>query len=76
MGLEQFLMRTAGWVMAKGERFGRFGKLAGLARRIIRRDYLYSLPGPGKRWTLARDLRMPPRRSFRTWWKKEGGGGA
>jgi L-lactate dehydrogenase complex protein LldF len=71
LGLEQFLMRVAGWVMAKGRRFGRLGALAGWGRRLLRRDYLRSLPWLGRRWTRARDLRLPPQRSFRLWWKSE-----
>jgi L-lactate dehydrogenase complex protein LldF len=76
LGLEQFLMRVAGWVMGKGRRFGRIGGLAGLARAVLRRDYLRSLPWLGKRWTRSRDLRMPARHSFRSWWKTRRKGGA
>ena len=68
-GLEQFLMRCVGWVMGKGKRFGRIGSLAGLARKVSRRDYVRFLPGLGKRWTATRDLRMPAKESFRAWWK-------
>jgi L-lactate dehydrogenase complex protein LldF len=74
-GLEQFLMRTAGWMMEKGERFGRFGTLAGFAARVMQRDYLRSLPWLGRRWTAARDLKMPARRSFRAWWSANRKGG-
>ena len=73
-GLEQFLMKTAGWVMSKGRRFGRFGGMAGFARRVLRKDQMRSLPWLGKRWTTARDLRMPAKQSFRSWWKHERGG--
>jgi L-lactate dehydrogenase complex protein LldF len=73
-GLEQLLMALGGWAMAKGRRFGRLGGLAGFARAVLRKDYLRSLPWLGKRWTAARDLRMPPRRSFRAWSKREGKG--
>jgi L-lactate dehydrogenase complex protein LldF len=76
LGLEQLLMKFGGWVMAKGRRFGRFGALAGLARGVLRKDYLRSLPWLGKRWAAARDLRMPPRKSFRDWWRRKGKGGA
>jgi len=69
-GLEQSLMRTAGWAMAKGKRFGRIGAVAGLPRKILRTDHLSSLPGPGKRWTGARDLRLPAQNNFRAWWKQ------
>jgi L-lactate dehydrogenase complex protein LldF len=27
------------------------------------------IPGPAARWTGARDVPMPPRESFRQWWK-------
>lgn len=72
-GLEQFLMRTVGWTMGRGERFGRMGALAGFARRVLGKEYLRMLPGLGKRWTTARDLRMPAQRSFRSWWKHNRG---
>ncbi|MDR1712777.1 MAG: iron-sulfur cluster-binding protein [Coriobacteriales bacterium] len=73
LGLERFLMGVAGWAMARGRRFGRLGKLAGVARRLTGREYLRRLPGPAHNWTRARDLRMPPKQSFRSWWKKEHG---
>jgi L-lactate dehydrogenase complex protein LldF len=30
------------------------------------------LPWPGSRWTQARDLPLPPRESFRSWWRRVG----
>jgi L-lactate dehydrogenase complex protein LldF len=69
-GLEQFLMRRAGWIMSKGERFGLAGRMAAFVRKILRKDYVRSLPGPAKRWTAARDLRMPAEQTFRSWWKR------
>jgi flagellar biosynthetic protein FlhB len=37
-----------------------------------RREYLRKLPSYGARWTDGRDLRMPPKQSFRSWWKNGG----
>jgi L-lactate dehydrogenase complex protein LldF len=70
LGLEQTLIGFFGWVMSKGRRFGRFGTMAGLARRVLGKEYLRSLPSLGKRWTASRDLRMPPKSSYRKLWKK------
>ena len=75
-GLEPFLMRRLGWAMSDGKRFGRLGGWAGFARKVLRRDYLRSLPWLGRRWTAERDLRMPPKQSFRAWWKQNREGGA
>ena len=73
-GLEQSMMGTAAWAMKKGRRFGRIGGLAGFVSRVLRRDSLKKLPGLGRRWTGARDLRMPAKRTFRSWWKHNRGG--
>jgi len=70
-GLEPFLMRRVGWVMSSGKHLGSVGGMAGAARKVMRKDYLKSLPWLGKRWTTARDLRMPPKQSFRSWWKHD-----
>jgi len=74
-GMEQSLMRGAAWGMKKGKRFGRVGKLAGLASRALPLDYVRWLPWPGSLWTKARNLKMPAKRSFRYWWKQNRGGG-
>ena len=70
LGLEQSLMCVSAWAMARGQRFGRIGGLAGFASRVLSKDYLRSLPWSGKRWTAARDLLMPAKHSFRHWWNE------
>jgi L-lactate dehydrogenase complex protein LldF len=75
VGLEQFLMKTVGWVMSAGWRLGFVGTLAGTARRVLNKKYLTRLPWLGRRWTDGRDLQMPPKRSFRKVWKKRGNNG-
>ena len=73
LGLEQALIAISGWVMEEGQRFGRIGSLAGLASKALAKDYLRKLPWLGKRWTDARDLRMPAEQNFRSWWKQNRG---
>jgi L-lactate dehydrogenase complex protein LldF len=75
MGLEQFLIKMASWVMSAGWRLGLAGTLAGAARRVLNKEYLTRLPWLGRRWTDGRDLRMSPKKSFRKVWKKRSNNG-
>ena len=77
---EALAMRAAAWTMSSGRRFGAATRLAargaGLVARLSRRTLpggrpaLTRLPGPGARWTGARDLPLPPRETFRAWWAR------
>ncbi|MEV3938099.1 LutB/LldF family L-lactate oxidation iron-sulfur protein [Glycomyces sp. NPDC049804] len=35
-----------------------------------RKGFLRRLPWPGSRWTVSRDLPVPPKEDFRDWWKE------
>jgi L-lactate dehydrogenase complex protein LldF len=35
-----------------------------------RKGFLRHLPWPGSRWTVSRDLPVPPKEDFRDWWKE------
>ncbi|MEV4414909.1 LutB/LldF family L-lactate oxidation iron-sulfur protein [Catellatospora sp. NPDC049609] len=69
---EAVAMAAAAWVMARPRRFRlaelalRLGRLLGRGGRIRR------LPPPLSAWTAARDLPVPPSRTFRQWWRASG----
>jgi L-lactate dehydrogenase complex protein LldF len=65
---EAVAMTSAAWTFASARRLARAERLAGLGGRVWTR--LASVPGPGRRWTGARDLPEPPRESFRAWWRR------
>jgi L-lactate dehydrogenase complex protein LldF len=47
-------------------------KAARLGGRILgRRGVISRIPGPGRRWSDARDSPVPPASSFRSWWAAE-----
>jgi L-lactate dehydrogenase complex protein LldF len=65
---EALVMRSAAGILSDPRRLARVERLAGWAGRWWVR--LAGLPGPGRRWTGARDLPVPPRESFRAWWRR------
>jgi len=76
---EAVAMRATGWAFGDARRLTWGERAAGLAGRLIGgrsmpggRTALSWLPGPGSRWTGARDLPAPPAESFRDWWRREG----
>jgi len=80
---EAVAMKSAAVALARGSRLGAAEKASGLVGRVLRRRdrrtapggraLLGRLPGLGA-WTDARDLPLPPKESFRAWWKRTGGG--
>jgi len=65
---EALAMRSAAWTLSDPRRLGRAERVAGRTGRWWTR--LAGLPGPGRRWTAARDVPAPPRESFRAWWRR------
>ena len=76
-------MKSAAVALARGSRLGAAEKASGLVGRVLRRRdrrtapggraLLGRLPGLGA-WTDACDLPLPPKESFRAWWKRTGAG--
>jgi L-lactate dehydrogenase complex protein LldF len=68
---ERAAMGAAEAVMARPRlwrtalRLARFGSMPWRRKGFVRR-----MPWPGSRWTASRDLPVPPKESFRDWWKE------
>ncbi len=76
-GPEALAMRAAGWTFGRPGRLGAAQRLAGIGRRVLgERGPLGPIPLPGAAasWSRARDIPLPPRESFRAWWKRTRGG--
>ncbi len=68
---EAITMAAASWVMADPRRYAA-AQSAGRAGRVLgRRGKISALPPPLAAWTKARDAPMPPRQTFRQWWRSE-----
>lgn len=65
---EAVAMRAASRTLSDARRLARAERVAGRTGRGL--SWLAGLPGPGRRWTGARDLPAPARESFRAWWRR------
>jgi len=80
---EAVAMKAAGWALGDARRLGVAEAVAGVGGRVLGRPSRRAAPGGrvalgrlpwlGERWTQARDLPVPPARSFRRWWSEERG---
>ncbi|MFY0406451.1 lactate utilization protein B [Solicola sp. PLA-1-18] len=83
---EAVAMKGAAMTLSSGARLGAAEQVSGLAGRFFDRKgskgrragggrhVLSHLPGPGGKWTGARDMPTPPAESFRHWWRRTDGG--
>ncbi|MEU4568005.1 LutB/LldF family L-lactate oxidation iron-sulfur protein [Micromonospora sp. NPDC023956] len=70
---EAVAMALAAWVMASPRRFRIAGSLLRLGRLLGgRHGRITRLPPPLSTWTASRDVPLPPRRTFQSWWRSTG----
>jgi L-lactate dehydrogenase complex protein LldF len=65
---EAVAMKAAKVLFASPRRLAFAQKAAGIGGRLLIRKGGRRLPGVARKWTAARDLPVPPRESFRSWW--------
>jgi L-lactate dehydrogenase complex protein LldF len=80
---EALAMRSTAWAFTDARRLGRAERASGMVGRLWSRlgrttlpggrRAIGRIPGPGAAWTDARDLPVPPRETFRAWWRRTGG---
>jgi L-lactate dehydrogenase complex protein LldF len=70
---EAVTMAAASWVMADPARYAAAQAASRAGRLLRRRGRISSLPPPLAAWTLARDAPVPPRQTFRQWWRTQHG---
>ncbi|HYO32704.1 MAG TPA: lactate utilization protein B [Nocardioidaceae bacterium] len=77
---EAVAMRAAAWTLSDARRLGQVERMSGWLGRILGRwghatlpggrRAIRRAPGPGSKWTVARDVAAPPTESFRAWWRR------
>jgi L-lactate dehydrogenase complex protein LldF len=70
---EAAAMAAASWVMSSTSRFAAAERAMRAGRLLGRRGRIRSLPPPLSAWTSARDAPVPPRETFREWWRRTRG---
>ncbi len=72
---EPAMMKSAAWMMSDGRRWAAATKAAGIGGKVLgRADHIGPMPYPLSKWTNSRDVPVPPKESFRSWYKRERGG--
>ena len=66
---EAVAMKGAKFVFGSPRRLAFVQKLSSLGGRQVLRGGGRWIPGVARKWTAARDLPMPPKESFRSWWQ-------
>ena len=69
--MESLIFKVVAWIFAKGRNLAFvqfFSKIAG--RLFRKRSHFGPLPWPASGWSNARDLPVPPKQTFRDWWKE------
>jgi L-lactate dehydrogenase complex protein LldF len=66
-------MTALAWVLGNPRRYEAAQKAGSLARFLGRDGRITTLPWPGSKWTISRDVPAPPRESFRAWWRRTHG---
>jgi L-lactate dehydrogenase complex protein LldF len=67
---EAVTMAAASWVMADPHRYAAAQGAGRAGRMLRRRGRISALPPPLAAWTTARDAPLPPRQTFRQWWRQ------
>jgi L-lactate dehydrogenase complex protein LldF len=68
---EALSMAAAAWVMASPRRFALAERSSRIGRLIgRRRGHIHALPPPLSAWTSSRNLPVPPKETFREWWRR------
>src|SRR5215469_6171499 len=73
---EAVTMAAASWVMSSPGRFAAAQRAGQLGRLLGRHGVIGRLPPPLSGWSRARDAPVPPRETFRQWWRRERGPGS
>jgi L-lactate dehydrogenase complex protein LldF len=70
---EALAMTAMAAVFADPRKYEAAQKAGSLARYLAPGGKITKLPWPGSLWTSSRDLPVPARESFRTWWRRNRG---
>jgi len=72
--LEKKAFQTFGWVTGNPSIYQMGVNMADtVLKPFADGDYIKKVPGILGRWTIGKDLPMPPKESFRAWWEKKEG---